>query len=163
MLRIEHAKQKEKNKMNLDTMTGLEIVQAFASGQLAMPTILQSMPIKILDVEHGRVVFEVMPNQQHCDFLGKIHNGYAATILDAVTACATRTILEVGQSYDTLDLNLKICQALVSQKKLIAEAKIVNRGRRLIIAEGSLKDEQGTLYAYVTTNQMIVKSEIKST
>ena len=143
--------------MDTHNMTGLEIVEAYASGDLATPTLFKAMPIKMVLIEKGYVIFEVTPDQGHCDFLGKVHSGYAATVLDAATACATRTMLDVGQTYNTIDLSLKICQTIPRDSTLIVEAKIVNCGRKLIIAEGTLKDASGFIYAYMTANSIIVK------
>lgn len=148
--------------MDINTMSGLDHVKAIASGQVSCSRILDFMPINIVKVESGHVVFHISPEPCHSDFMGKVHCGYAATILDAVTALATRTLLSAEQSYDTLDLSLKVCQSLPCNQVLIAEAKIVNQGRKLVIAEGSIKDKDGNLYAYATSNYALVKHSIKA-
>ena len=43
--------------MNIATLTGLEIMQAFAAGNLPRPPISDTMPMTPDQVEEGRVVF----------------------------------------------------------------------------------------------------------
>ncbi|MBK5647228.1 MAG: hypothetical protein I4N51_09100, partial [Acinetobacter sp.] len=55
--------------------------------------------------------------------------GFAATILDSVTGCATHTVLAAGEGYGTTDLAIKMCRPMPFNKKLIA---VVQRFLRLV-------------------------------
>ena len=143
--------------MNPLEMTGLEMMQAFAQGLVPEPGIAKTMPMKPLEVEHGRIVFSAIADERHTNPLGGVHGGFAATVLDSVTGCATHTVLAAGEGYGTTDLNVKMCRPLPFNKQLIAEGKVVNAGRNLVISEGYIRDEEGKLYAHATATNMIIR------
>ncbi|MFG0586999.1 PaaI family thioesterase [Acinetobacter sp. YQ_14] len=143
--------------MNPLEMTGLEMMQAFAQGLVPEPGISKTMPMKPLEVEHGRIVFTAIADERHTNPLGGVHGGFAATVLDSVTGCATHTVLAAGEGYGTTDLNVKMCRPLPFNKQLIAEGKVINAGRNLVISEGYIRDEEGKLYAHATATNMIIR------
>jgi len=143
--------------MNIKTMTGLEIMQAFAQGLVPAPGIAKIMPMQPETVESGRVVFSCTANETHSNPLGGVHGGFAATVLDSVTGCATHTALAAGESYGTIELNVKMCKAIPFHKTLRAEGKVINVSSRLVISEGSIRDDNGVLYAFATATCMILR------
>ena len=143
--------------MNIATLTGLEIMQAFAAGKLPRPPISETMPMDPDLVEEGRVVFLATADERHTNPLGGVHGGFAATVLDSVTGCATHTVLEAGESYGTTDLNIKMCRPLPFNKTLRAEGRVINAGRNLVITEGRIEDEDGRLYANATATCMVIR------
>lgn len=143
--------------MNPKEMTGLQIMQAFAKGLIPTPGIAKTIPMQPVEVEHGRVVFSAMANATHTNPLGGVHGGFAATVLDSVTGCAAHTVLAAGEGYGTTDLNIKMCRPIPFDTKLIAEGKVINAGRSLVISEGYIRDESGKLYAMATATNMIIR------
>ncbi len=143
--------------MNPKEMTGLAIMQAFAQGHFSRPPITETMPMDMVEIEYGRVLFHATANQTHANPMGGVHGGFAATVLDSVTGCATHTVLAAGEGYGTTDLNVKMCRPVPFNKKLIAEGKVINTGRNLVISEGYLRDEDGKIYAFGTATCMIVR------
>lgn len=138
-------------------MTGLEIMQAFARGLFPTPGIAKTIPMKPAEVEHGRVVFIATADASHTNPLGGVHGGFAATVLDSVTGCATHTVLQAGEGYGTTDLNIKMCRPIPFNASMIAEGKVINAGRSLVISEGYLRDDAGKLYAHATATNMIIR------
>lgn len=144
--------------MNPLNMTGLEIMQAFQKGLVPAPGISKTMGMEeVGDVEYGRIVFMAIADERHSNPLGGVHGGFAATILDSVTGCATHTVLAAGEGYGTTDLAIKMCRPMPFNKKLIAEGKVINVGKNLVISEGYLRDEDGKLYAHATATNMIIR------
>ncbi|RHW19742.1 PaaI family thioesterase [Pseudomonas jilinensis] len=143
--------------MNPKNMTGLEIMQAFAQGLFPRPGISSTMPMDMQHVEANRVVFAVTADERHTNPLGGVHGGFAATVLDSVTGCAIHTALAAGESYGTIELNVKMCKPVPFNKTLTAEGKVINITSRLAISEGSIRDENGTLYAHATATCMILR------
>lgn len=143
--------------MNPKEMNGLQIMQAFAQGLFPRPGIARTMPMDVESVEAGRVVFRVTANENHTNPLGGVHGGFAATVLDSVTGCATHTVLAAGERYGTTDLNVKMCKPLPFNKTLRAEGRVINAGSRLVISEGDIRDDDGVLYAHATATNMILR------
>ncbi|MFT6464434.1 PaaI family thioesterase [Halopseudomonas sp.] len=142
--------------MNPKEMTGLQIMQAAAAGLIPRAPISKTIPMVVKEVELNRVVFEATANETHTNPLGGVHGGFAATVMDSITGCATHTTLGVGESYGTIELNVKMCKPIPFNKPLIAEGKVINKTRRLVITEGYIRDETGSLYAYGTATCMIL-------
>ena len=46
-------------------MTGLEIMQAIVREELPHPTMTKSIPVKVMKVEKGKVVFNAIANNKH--------------------------------------------------------------------------------------------------
>lgn len=143
--------------MNIQEMTGLEIMQAFASGEIPAPSICETIPMQPVEVEYGRAVFSAQADKRHTNPLGGVHGGFAATVLDSVTGCASHTVVGAGEGYGTTDLNIKMCRPIPYDTKMIAEGKVINVGRNLIIAEGYIRDEVGKIYAHATATNMIIR------
>lgn len=143
--------------MNPKEMTGLEMMQAFAQGLFPRPPISETVPMDVISVEQGRVVFHATANKSHTNPLGGVHGGFAATVLDSVTGCAAHTTLAAGEGYGTIDLNVKMCRPIPFDQTLIAEGKVINVGRNLVISEGYIRDENDKIYAFATATNMIIR------
>lgn len=143
--------------MNPKEMTGLQIMQAFAKGLFPTPGIAKTMPMAPVEVEQGRVVFDATANESHTNPLGGVHGGFAATVLDSVTGCATHTVLAAGEGYGTIDLNIKMCRPIPFNKTLRAEGRVINVSKSLVISEGYIRDENDKIYAFATATNMIIR------
>jgi uncharacterized protein (TIGR00369 family) len=65
--------------------------------------------------------------------------------------------LAAGEGYGTTDLNIKMCRPIPFATKMIAEGKVINISRNLVISEGTIRDEAGKLYAHATATNMIIR------
>ena len=138
-------------------LSGLEILQQIVDGTLPHPSIAKTIPMKFALAEKGRVVFEATATEQHLNPMDGVHGGFIATVMDSVTGCAVHTMLEPGIPYGTIELNVKMMRPVPTNTKLLAEGKVINISRSLGVAEGTLKDEAGKLYAYASTTCMIIR------
>lgn len=142
--------------MNPNNFSGLQIMQAFAQGLIPAPAISKTMPMTCESVELGHVVFMATANQTHTNPLGGVHGGFAATVLDSVTGCATHTVLAAGEGYGTIELNIKMCRPLPFDQPLRAEGRVINTSKSLVISEGWIRSADGSkLYAHATCTCMI--------
>ena len=144
--------------MNIEKMTGLDIMQAIVRGELPHPTMSETMPMKVVHVEEGKMVFNAIANEKHLNPQGGVHGGFAATVLDSATGCAVHTLLGAGVAYGTIDLNIKMTRPVPRSTNLIAEGIVINISKSLGISEGIIKGEYGKLYATSAATCMIIKS-----
>jgi len=134
------------------SMSGLEYLRGILSGEFPAAPIAATLGFAPTEFEHGRAVFEGVPDRYTYNPLGSVHGGWAATILDSAMGCAIHTTLPAGKGYTTVDLDIKLVRAITSRVgKLRCEAKIVHSGGSIATAEGRVIDEAGTLYAHGTT------------
>ena len=110
--------------MNTEKMTGLEIMQAILRGELPHPTMSETIPMKVILVEKGKVVFNAIANEKHLNPQGGVHGGFSAAVLDSVTGCAVHTLLGTGVAYGTIDLNIKMIRPVPKDENLIAEGNV---------------------------------------
>ncbi|MFB2800394.1 PaaI family thioesterase [Shewanella seohaensis] len=133
--------------MNISHFSGLEHLSAIINGDIPPPTIFDTMGMFNLQVSSGAVVLGCCATEQHCNPMGGVHGGFAATILDSVTGCAVHSLLEAGVSYGTVDLAVKMMRPVPMNEQLIAEAKVTHISRSLGIAEGTIRNSEGKLLA----------------
>ncbi len=138
------------------TMSGLELLSAIIAGRLPGPPIMQTLDFRLVEVGHGRALFEGRPAIRHYNPLGTVHGGYAATLLDSCMGCAVHTTLAKGISYTTLEFKVNLIRAITAETGIVrAEGRTLNVGRRTAAAEGRLTDAKGRLLAHASTTCLI--------
>ena len=143
--------------MNPHQLSGMELLTQVMNGMLPHPTMAETIPMKIVAVEEGRVEFSATAGGQHRNPMGGVHGGFAATVLDSVTGCAVHSLLAPGESYGTVDLNIKMLKPVPIGAELRAIGNVINMSRRLGISEGRLMDEEGNIYAHATCTCMLFR------
>ena len=138
---------------------GLECMQAIVDGTLPAPPIARLLDFTLAEVEEGRAVFAMEPAEWMYNPIGSVHGGIAATILDSCMGCAVHTTLEAGVGYTTTDLQVRYIRAMgESTGRVLAEGRVIHRGRRTATAEGRLFVESDeTLIAHGTTGCVILR------
>ncbi|MBY5992414.1 PaaI family thioesterase [Ferrimonas balearica] len=145
--------------MSLMQLTGLEVMQRMVAGTLPYPSMAETVPMRAREAVLGRVVFEVQADERHLNPLGGVHGGFSATVLDSVTGCAVHSQLPAGVGYCTTDLTVKMVRPVPRGTPLLAQGQVLSQTRSLAVAEGSLKDAEGKIYALATATCQILKPE----
>ncbi|HTA06121.1 MAG TPA: PaaI family thioesterase [Solirubrobacteraceae bacterium] len=140
-------------------LSGLEYMQAIASGALPPPPIAQLLDFQLVEVGEGRAVFAVEPAEWMYNPIGMVHGGIAATILDSCMGCAVHTTLPAGVGYTTTDVQVRYIRAMGGATgRVLAEGRVVHAGRRTATAEGRVFTEADeTLIAHGTTGCAILR------
>jgi uncharacterized protein (TIGR00369 family) len=138
------------------TMSGLEFVQGLADGTLPLNTIARTLGYDVIEASSGRVVVTAEPNDTHLNPAGTVHGGLAATLLDSCMGLAIWSTLEKGVAQTTLEFKISLIRPITPATGVIQAVGIVlNRGRRIGIAEGRITDKSGRLLAHGTTTCLI--------
>lgn len=137
-------------------LSGLQVMQAMLAGELPFSHIAQTLDFGLIEVAHGRVVFQGTPQLAHYNPLGTVHGGWFATLLDSALGCAVHTTMKPGYAYTTAELSVNLVRA-ASEKTgpLRAIGQVVHSGRQLATAEARLVDASGKLYAHGTTTCLV--------
>ena len=137
-------------------LSGLEFLQGILEGRFPPPLIGAALKFELVEVEHGRAVFEGVPEFAFYNPIGVVHGGYAATLLDSCMGCAVHTTLPAGQAYTTLEFKINFVRPMTDKTGLVrAEGRVIHPGNRAATAEGSLYDARGKLLAHATTTCLI--------
>jgi uncharacterized protein (TIGR00369 family) len=139
-------------------LPGLQCMQAIIDGTLPPPPIARLLDFSVIEVQDGRAVFAMEPAEWMYNPIGSVHGGIAATILDSCMGCAVHTTLEAGVAYTTTDLHVRYIRAMgEATGRVLAEGRVVHRGRRTATAEGRLFVESDeTLIAHASTGCVIL-------
>lgn len=137
-------------------MSGLAYMQAIRDGLIPAPPIARLLDMTIIEVEPGRVVFALLPQEFHYNPGGLVHGGVAATLCDSAMACAVQTVLPLGMMYTTLELHVNYVRGMTMKTGPVrCIGEIIHQGRQMATAQGRLVDEQGRLYSHATTTCLI--------
>ncbi len=137
-------------------LSGLEFIQGILDGRFPPPPITAALKFELVEVEHGRAVFEGVPEFAFYNPIGAVHGGYAATLLDSCMGCAVHTTLPAGQAYTTLEFKINFVRAMTDETgRVRAEGRVIHPGNRAATAEGNLYDARGKLLAHATTTCLI--------
>lgn len=137
-------------------LAGLDFVRGFVDGSLPLNTMARTLDYDIVEAESGRVVAVGMPSAEFFNPAGTIHGGFSATLLDTCMGLAIRSTVEEGFGQTTLEFKISFVRPItVETGPVRAEGRLLNRGRRLGISEGSLTDSNGRLLAHGTTTCLI--------
>ena len=141
-----------------DGRTGLELLRAIAAGEVPQAPISATLDFRIVHADEGLARFEGITSEALCNPMGQVHGGFACTLLDSAMSSAVMTTLDAQTAYTTAQLAVHLTRPItVDTGLVIAEGRIIHRGRRLATAEGSLRDASGALLAHGTTTCMLLE------
>jgi uncharacterized protein (TIGR00369 family) len=136
---------------------GLGFLKALIDGTLPKPPMADLLGFDIVEAEHGRAVFEGLPELKHYNPIGTVHGGLALTLLDSCMSCAVQTTLPKGEIYTTLEVKVNLVRAITKDTGLVrATGRLIHRGRTTGTAEGDIRDLKGNLLAHGTTTCVIM-------
>jgi uncharacterized protein (TIGR00369 family) len=139
-------------------MAGIDFLRAMADGKLPGPPIAATLGFTVASVEPGRVVFELTPAEFQYNPIGSVHGGVYATMCDSACGCAVQSMLPAGAGYTSQDLTIKFLRPVtVATGTLQCEGTVIHLGSRTALAQASLTDSQGKLYAHATSSCLIFR------
>ena len=71
--------------------SGLEFLTHIKDGKLPYSPMASTIPMKVIEVEKGKVAYLVTPDERHLNTLGGVHGGFYATVIDTITGGAIHT------------------------------------------------------------------------
>jgi uncharacterized protein (TIGR00369 family) len=125
--------------------------------RLHLSPVHKRMQMSVVRVEPGLAILEMPLSEDIAGFAkGSIHGGMLATLADAASAsCLTDSYDWNSQITVTTDIHVRYYR----QPKggpLVAEAKLVHGGRRLMSTECSVVDAEGRVLIRTTATFMLV-------
>lgn len=121
------------------TLSGLDLLHRWIElGYVAgLNGTLCSRPV---EAEFGRVVFTCRPDGRHMNFVGLVHGGVAAGLVDIVGGAAAMSCLKPGETLLTTDLNVRFLKpAFPDRGDMIAEGRTIYRDDRKMVAEVTVR------------------------
>ena len=138
-------------------LSGLDYLEAIRRGEVPPPPIAVLMDMAPVELDEGRVVFAVTPQEFHYNPIGAVHGGLAATLLDSAMGCAVQSTLPAGRAYTTLEVKVNYVRAMTRETgRVLCEANVLHAGGTIATAEGRVfAEETGKLLAHGTSTCLI--------
>jgi uncharacterized protein (TIGR00369 family) len=141
-------------------VSGLEYMRQLLSGEREASGMARLMNMRLVEVEEGRAVFAVSPDERHYNGLGIAHGGLAATLLDSALGCAINTAMPAGWVFTTLEMKINYVRPMRRETgEVLCEARVLHAGSRVATAEGRVVDAAGKLYAHGTATCMLFRGK----
>lgn len=136
---------------------GLQQLRRIMTTPSAAPPMAMTLNYWLTEVEEGRAVFVGEPKRAFLNPQGTVHGGWAATLLDSALACAVHSVLGEDEMLTTVEFKVNLVRPITTDTGPVrCEGRLVNRGRRLAVAEGTITDAGGKLLAHGTETCMIL-------
>jgi uncharacterized protein (TIGR00369 family) len=112
----------------------------------------------IEEIGAGRAVASLQTGPQHANPMGTLHGGVLCDLTDAAMGMAFVSTLAPEESFTTMALNINFFRP-VWQTRLLAEARVVNRGRNVGYIECEVTDQDAKLVAKATSTCVVLRGE----
>lgn len=101
-----------------------------------------------------QVVMKITENVKQ--FYGNVHGGVLASLMDSCMAVTLNQQLDPGQGASTVELKINYLRS-VNQGTLRAEGKVIQKGRKIIVTQGEIRDEAGNMIAFGTATFIVTQ------
>ena len=143
--------------------SGLEMMQAMLAGTVPYASIGQTLDFLLIEVAHGRAVFQGTPGPGHLNPMGSVHGGWYATLLDSALGCCVHSALPAGKGYTTLELKVNLIRAIRPETvRVRAIGQVIHVGGQTATADARLVGPDGKLYAHGSTTCLVFEAKART-
>ena len=111
-------------------------------GDLPPPPIANLIGFELQHAAEGQSRVQLTAGQNHHNPMGYVHGGIFCDIADAVMGTALASLMEEGEIFSTATLSIQYISP-IQEGKLIAEARVIRRGKTIAHVECDIHDENG--------------------
>ena len=104
----------------------------------------QMIDLKIVEIKPGYARGEIEVQPKHLNPIASVHGGCLYTMADVVAGCAAESH---GATTPTLDSSFHFLNAGLNVKKLIAEATELKKGKRILVYDIKITNQDDLLLA----------------
>jgi uncharacterized protein (TIGR00369 family) len=139
------------------TRSGLEILQAIASGELPNPPSTHLFGQTLTLVEEGVCEFSMPASGWLASPTGFVEGGVTAFLADCALGAAVQTTVPAGTAIAPTDLRVQFLRPLPTDgTPIVARASVVHRGRGLAAARAEVTNSKNKLVALASGAAMIL-------
>jgi uncharacterized protein (TIGR00369 family) len=139
-------------------LSGLEVVQAAIARELPRPPIHHFIGIDVRAASVGEATFALPATEWlTAPPPGRLQGGVVALLAETALSTAIQTTLPAGTALAPIDLKVNYLRpAIADGRELIADGLVTHRGRRLAVANATVRDADGRQLALATGSAMIL-------
>src|SRR5437660_872144 len=113
----------------------------------------ETIGFQVEQIEAGSAIVAIDANRRHSNAMGATHGGLLFLLADTAAGLAYLALLPEGESGTTVEMKINFLRP-VWQTRLRAEARIVQQGATLSLAECDVRDSNQRLVARATATMM---------
>jgi uncharacterized protein (TIGR00369 family) len=125
------------------------------------PPVAALIGFELVRMEGGESQMELVAEERHTNPMGTIHGGILCDLADAAMGTAYFSTLAPGESFTTLELKINFLRPFWTGR-LVANGRVVQRGRSVGMAECDVLDGDGRLIARATSTCMTLRGDAAS-
>lgn len=109
---------------------------------------LADLGLRFVSLDETGAAFELSLSKRHLNAENRLHGGVIASMLDAACGLPVRVIADDADLVRAVTLTLSVNYIAAPKGPLVrASGRITGGGRRVLFAEGELRDHDGSLVA----------------
>jgi uncharacterized protein (TIGR00369 family) len=135
--------------------SGLEMLRALIDGELPRPPIYQLTGLRLDRASAGEVTVVLPCSRWLSTSAGTVQGGFTAMLAESAMGAAVFSTAEAGTAVATLDFKINYLRpAFPDGRELVARARILHRGRTIVIAATEIVNAEGKAVALSTGSWM---------
>ena len=115
----------------------------------------QLLQIRLEEIDAGFARFRMPFRRELMQAYGVAHGGAITSLADTAVAFALMTLIQPGERVTTVEMKINFLAPVV-EGELIGESRIIQKGKRLALADMEVKDKKGKLIAKGLATYMIL-------
>ncbi len=133
-----------------------KLIAGWLAGTLEPPPAGRLVGFRVTGFQDGVLRTEMDAGPEHHNPMGTVHGGILCDLADAAMGTAFAATLEEGESFTTMDLQARFFVA-VRAGHLVAEARVVERGRNAGFVEADVTDAEGRTIARFASTCVVLR------
>ena len=121
----------------------------------------EHLDMRVPDPDDGSSTVVMPTNPSHLQQAGRVQGGIVVALADYAFFRAVKPLLKPGQATPTIGIKINFL-APAEKGELTATAKIISPGRRLMVGEMEVKDQDGKLIAQGLGTYMVIQPRNQS-
>lgn len=122
------------------------------------PQIAKLIGFRMTQFAPDRSVMELIAGPEHFNPMGTLHGGILCDVADAAMGTAWASRLEEHETFTTVELKINFFRP-VWTGRLLAEAKVVRRGKTMGYVECEIVDDTGRLVAKAASTCLTLRDD----
>jgi uncharacterized protein (TIGR00369 family) len=141
------------------SLSGLDYLRGMKEGTIASPPICLLIGFAVVEVEEGRVVFELDPGEHLYNPFNVLHGGVTSGLLDAATGSAVHSTLPAGVGFTSIEIKVNFIRPITKETGPVrCVGEIVHCGDKIAVSQAEVIDRDNKLYAHGLSTCMIFRS-----
>ena len=113
--------------------------------------------MKLESIEEKKAIISCENKKQLSQGLGYMHGGMVAAILDTAGGFAAFTVVPANCHIVTSELKINYMRPVIS-KKVFGIGEVISQGKKLIVVEATLKDENDNMLAKMMATMFVIEN-----